>query len=184
CWLIRWSRRTRGYPPHDSPSGVAGSMLADGPTAAPSRGRKSRSTGRLRPHSRVVLATALVARLAFIPQQTVALVAWLAFIAQLTDCRRGDPLFELFDLQVELLNRLIHFTHGELLSSVSGLRRLDLRLAATTARIQTLGERIPGRRRGLSFCCRGSRTEREWANVPYAARVAGQPGRAGRPSPC
>src|SRR5262245_44830424 len=61
---------------------------------------------------RIVLSTTLIAGLAFIALQPVALVARLTFVALLTGCRRGDPFFQRFDLETYLLHFVGRF-HGE-----------------------------------------------------------------------
>src|SRR6266481_3949451 len=55
---------------------------------------------------RIVVAAALIAGLAFVATESVALVARLAFIAERAGGIRGNSFFQLFNFQ---LNFLLHF---------------------------------------------------------------------------
>jgi hypothetical protein len=55
-----------------------------------------------------MVATTLVARLAFVSLLAVPLIAWLALVSLLSSSGRSDPLFQLFNLQFDLIFHLIH----------------------------------------------------------------------------
>jgi len=54
-----------------------------------------------------MIATTLVAWLAFVTPLTVALVAGLALVTLLAGSRRSDTLFQLFNLQFDLIFHLV-----------------------------------------------------------------------------